>query len=1160
MNGSVRWSFRVGAACAAAVGCVLLATGRAQSSRQLLEFRGIQPGTSRIEALRGEAWPQPASQSTAADGTRQFEYQISPWKQVVAMVRGGTVVGIDLFPPAGVTPEKAAEAFVLGQLLRVDRPSPEARFASEGLTGELLESQGTFVLLELEMQAGRQAVKRIRFFGNRPLPPAEPVKATRPDESVELPPPAPVPDTPPAAADADHARRAAIVKAVLAIVEQHHVAARRVDDEIARRTVERLMNAFSTNTYFFTQADVDRFRRRGWTLVDELRQGDYRLAQEVQDTYVQRVRQRAELLRELLELEHDFTVDESLSRSDATPYARTDDEVRELWRKWVKFWMLRHRASGADDPEAQRRILSWMRGFVEQVEHWGPEDALNALLNSLLQSFDPRSRYLAPVAFEDHRIDIHREMSGIGAGLNVKDGYITVTHVLPESPAARSGQLKVGDRILAVGQGEEGEMADVVGIPQRDVVDLIRGQRGTVVRLRVLPAERFEASVYRITRDRIELTNVTGTVLADEILPEGCQGRVGFVHVPSFYRDLTAQPAGRQDSRSSTRDLEKILQDFATKQVDVVVIDLRENGGGSFDDAFEMTGLFLEGGPVAQAKDRSGNLRVYSPQFTSIAWRGPLVVLTSQLSAGPAELFAGVMADYHRGLVVGDPRTFGLGSSAGHISIGPVAFPGPDPPDLGRVLVTHQKLYLPSGDSFQLRGLTPHLALPSLTAVTVSTEESRPHALAHDTIAPATFLPYASPLAPDLLEALRAASEARRRDTPFFTQLADSIEQEKTRRKRTHDPLKEAEYLAEGERRMPDEDWPEVPEVPAVKLTPYLEEVLAIALELPPPETPPPRAVAPFNAQQARTHQEAWSKYLGQPVEMTNSLGMKLKLIPPGEFQMGSSVSAAESHRRFPYRQIEWYQAEHPPHKVRLVRPYYLGTHEVRVADFERFVTATGYQTTAEKEGKSRGLIGGEWSEREGLNWRRPGFDQQATHPVTSVSWDDAMAFCQWLSREEGRTYRLPTEAEWEFACRAGTETLFFWGDNPDAGKGYLNAADQTGGPSGRAWLHKFNFKDGYPATSPVGRFKPNAFGLYDMQGNVSEWCSDWCTTDYYAESPVNHPTGPASGSQRSARGGGWFGGPGHCRSASRGAHWPSGRGPDMGFRLASSWVEPSGS
>jgi len=318
----------------------------------------------------------------------------------------------------------------------------------------------------------------------------------------------------------------------------------------------------------------------------------------------------------------------------------------------------------------------------------------------------------------------------------------------------------------------------------------------------------------------------------------------------------------------------------------------------------------------------------------------------------------------------------------------------------------------------------------------------------------------------------------------------------------------------------------------------------------------PPLAVAPFSATAARGHQQAWAKYLGQPVEMTNSVGMKLTLIPPGEFGMGSTVSAAEIDRLFPGGQVEWYEHEHPHHPVRITRPYYLGTHEVSVADFERFVTATGHKTTAEKEGKSWGYKDGKWQEVDGLNWRKPGFDQQSTHPVTSVSWEDAVAFCQWLSREDGRTYRLPTEAEWEYGCRAGTDTLFFWGDDPDAGTGYLNAADETGTPDGRSWTYKFNFKDGYAATSPVGRFKPNAFGLHDMQGNVREWCSDWYGG--YTSTPVDDPTGPTAGSDRVLRGGSWSLGARVCRSAFRCGFTPAYRISFLGFRVAFSPVDAS--
>jgi formylglycine-generating enzyme required for sulfatase activity len=320
----------------------------------------------------------------------------------------------------------------------------------------------------------------------------------------------------------------------------------------------------------------------------------------------------------------------------------------------------------------------------------------------------------------------------------------------------------------------------------------------------------------------------------------------------------------------------------------------------------------------------------------------------------------------------------------------------------------------------------------------------------------------------------------------------------------------------------------------------------------------PPLAVAPFSASAARGHQQAWAQYLGQRVELTNSIGMKLTLIPPGEFQMGSSVSAAEIDRRLPGGKVEWYEVEHPQHLVRLTRPFYLGTHEVTVADFRRFVTATGHKTTAEKEGTARGWKDRKWSDIKGLSWKTPGFDQQETHPVTCVSWDDAVAFCHWLSREEGRTYRLPTEAEWEYACRAGTDTLFFWGDDPDDGQGYLNGADETGTPEGRAWSYKFNFKDGYATTSPVGRFKPNAFGLCDMLGNVWEWCSDWWGSGYSGESPVDDPPGAAAGLGRVSRGGSWGNGARYCRSAGRSGGTPGDRSSSLGFRVASSSVDAS--
>jgi len=293
---------------------------------------------------------------------------------------------------------------------------------------------------------------------------------------------------------------------------------------------------------------------------------------------------------------------------------------------------------------------------------------------------------------------------------------------------------------------------------------------------------------------------------------------------------------------------------------------------------------------------------------------------------------------------------------------------------------------------------------------------------------------------------------------------------------------------------------------------------------------PPPLAVAPFSAEQARKHQEDWAKYLGRQVVETNSIGMKLVLIPPGEFIMGSSVSEAGR------------QANEIAHNVRITKPLYIGIHEVTKAQFARFVEANNYQTYAEKDGEG----GWSWSETESkflnkpeFTWRDLGFDQTDDHPVLNVSFHDATAFCQWLAEEEGKTYRLPTEAEWEYTCRAGTTTRFYSGDDPEELVKIGNLAD---GPN--------KAKDGYVFTAPVGQYQANAFGLNDMTGNAWEWCADWYDDDYYRWSPTDDPQGPTTTGLRLLRGGSWDFGADDNRSAYRGHCGPGGRYYNIGFRV----------
>lgn len=305
---------------------------------------------------------------------------------------------------------------------------------------------------------------------------------------------------------------------------------------------------------------------------------------------------------------------------------------------------------------------------------------------------------------------------------------------------------------------------------------------------------------------------------------------------------------------------------------------------------------------------------------------------------------------------------------------------------------------------------------------------------------------------------------------------------------------------------------------------------------------------------------------------ITNSIGMRLVKIPAGAFMMGNHEAAEEMPRSFPQYEAERFQLddEYPVHKVRITRAFYLGAYAVTVGEFRKFVEASHYATDAERyddvssppgSDRKRSGYGGYGYNRETgkldeqrnpkVNWREVGFPQTERHPVTNVSWNDAVAFCKWLSEKEKKSYRLPTEAEWEYACRAGTTTRYYAGDDPELLVTIANSYDRSTAKVDPDWT-RFALKgdDGFEFTAPVGRFAPNKFGLYDMHGNVWQWVSDRYGADYYAHSPVDDPQGPATGGKRVRRGGGWATWAFYCRSSFRNYNTPQSRYFNLGFRV----------
>jgi formylglycine-generating enzyme required for sulfatase activity len=306
----------------------------------------------------------------------------------------------------------------------------------------------------------------------------------------------------------------------------------------------------------------------------------------------------------------------------------------------------------------------------------------------------------------------------------------------------------------------------------------------------------------------------------------------------------------------------------------------------------------------------------------------------------------------------------------------------------------------------------------------------------------------------------------------------------------------------------------------------------------------PSLVAARLSAEPAREQDESRERRRDKLDVMTNSIGMEFVLIPDGDYMRGSPGTERGRVR----------YVEGPQRRIWITEPFYLGVYEVTVGQFRQFVEDADYQTEPERDGEG----GWGWNQAKQqfedrslkYTWRNPGFLQTDSHPVVNVTWNDAVAFCQWLSEVEGKEYRLPTEAEWEYACRAGTTTAYYHGDDP---AGLAQVGNVAGVPARTTFPGDaaVSPRDGYVATLPVGRFRDNEFGLHDMHGNVWEWCADWYDLGYYGRSPEENPSGAAYGSLRVSRGGSWNIGPRSCRSASRNAFGPGTRSHDLGFRVA---------
>lgn len=592
---------------------------------------------------------------------------------------------------------------------------------------------------------------------------------------------------------------AVFADAAIELVEQlesKHYASVDIDDGFSSVVFDKYLDALDGSKLYLLASDVQRIARYRYTLDNSLAEGDLTPAYDIYNIYHQRVIDRLVYAIERIDNAvpaMDFTVDEYLilDREDA-PFAQSTAELDELWRKRVKNSVLSLKLTDDTNEEIVDKLGKRYRNQLRQVLKTNGKDVFQAYLSTVASSVDPHTSYFSPRDSENFNMGLSLSLQGIGAQLTTEDEYTKVVELIKGGPAERAAELQEGDKIIGIGQGVDGEIKDVVGMRLDDVVAQIRGEKDTVVRLSVIPVDAVSESsarVISITRDNVKLEDQSAKKEVIELSYADQDYRIGVISLPTFYFDFEAAARGDEDFKSSTRDVRRLLEELKEESIDAVVVDLRNDGGGSLSEANQLVGLFIETGPTVQIRYsdlRNGFTRSFGDNDPGVVYDGPLAVLVNRTSASASEIFAGAIQDYQRGLVLGG-QTFGKGTVQ---EIIPLSY--------GQVKLTRSKFYRISGASTQHRGVIPDIEFPDFyNAYDDIGESSLDGALPWDTVRPVEYRAYHPVQA--YLPMLRELHEARAAESPDFNYLKDQIERTRELRERERLSLNEEIVKAERE-------------------------------------------------------------------------------------------------------------------------------------------------------------------------------------------------------------------------------------------------------------------------------------------------------------------------------------------------------------------------
>lgn len=502
-----------------------------------------------------------------------------------------------------------------------------------------------------------------------------------------------------------------------------------INTKLSEKIYDHYLSALDPSRLYFIQSDIDEFDKYRLRLDSAIKTGQLSPAFKIYNRYQTRVIDRLEKQISFINTQiksFDFSKDEFIEadRSDL-PWAKSINELDDVWRKRIKSAVLAMKLDGTSTEEAKETLGKRYKNQLKRTLQARSEDAFSIYMNSFTAVYDPHTTYFSPRSSENFNINMSLSLEGIGAVLQADNEFTKVVRLVPGGPAHKQGQLGTADRIVGVAQDENGDMVDVIGWRLDEVVDLIRGPKHSVVRLKVIPSEsqtETKTEIIKITRDKVKLEEQAANSTTIDIERDGTTNHIGIITIPTFYADFKAMQEGDPDYKSTTRDVIKLLNDLQKeKNLDGLVIDLRGNGGGSLDEANQLTGLFIDQGPTVQIRS-SSKTEVLEDPDPEIVYGGPLIVLVDRLSASASEIFAGAIQDYGRGLLMGSP-TFGKGTVQ---SVRPL--------NHGQLKITQAKFYRISGASTQHKGVIPDVLVPDVYDKAQVGEDALEFALKWDSI------------------------------------------------------------------------------------------------------------------------------------------------------------------------------------------------------------------------------------------------------------------------------------------------------------------------------------------------------------------------------------------------------------------------------------------